>query len=200
MDSFDVNEAVDQIGTLWDTLEQTMDRYYKGHTFDFSSDSDVTILEDLADPGNYGGCTDNDFQTDSWIPTLSSGAEISCVSGTSSGQGNLANCVDANTADDNPAAAACTGCMDAQVVLELFENGGSGAASELKERYASGGACNTWADEMQNVWDNYYGVKETNYVTSNINSRISTADSDVDSYKTALQNMGTTFESVLSNL
>ena len=51
-----------------------MDQFYKGHTFDFSSNSDVTILEDLADPGNYGGCTDNNFQTDSWIPTLMSGA------------------------------------------------------------------------------------------------------------------------------
>ena len=107
--------------------------------------------------------------------------------------------MDANTADDNPSVTACTGCMDAQVVLGLFESG-SGTATELKERYAGGGACNTWADEMQNVWDNYYGVKETNYVTSNINSRIATADSDVDSYKTALQNMGTTFQTVLSNL
>ena len=46
---------------------------------DFSSSSDVTILNTLADPSNYAGCSSNNFQSESWIPSINQG-EIACTS------------------------------------------------------------------------------------------------------------------------
>ena len=53
---------------------------------------------------------------------------------------------------------------------------------------------------MQNVYDNFYGVKETQFVTNNVLSRGATALLSVSDYTTAVTTLGTTFSTALTNL
>ena len=168
---------------------------------DFDSSSDVAILNTLADPSNYGGCTVNAFQSDSWIPSITEGS-ISCTSGL----GNDADDIDCPSQTEIRAGSSgsggggtCFGCMGSQSILPISD-GGAGVAVDLKARYTGGGACDTWADEMQNVYDNFYGVKETQFVTNNVLSRGATALLSVSDYTTAVTTVGNTFDTALTNL
>ena len=88
--------------------------------------------------------------------------------------------------------------MDSQSILPISD-AGAGVAVDLKARYNDPN-CVTWADEMQNVYDNFYGVKETQFVTNNVNSRTLTADGSVTAFTTAVTTVGNTFDTTLTNL
>lgn len=87
--------------------------------------------------------------------------------------------------------------MDSQLILAVS---GSEAQiqTDLKARYSGGGDCDTWADQMSYVYTNFYDVKDTNFGA--LSTRVSTAASSVSTYQGQISNMGSTFDTVLSNL
>ena len=89
--------------------------------------------------------------------------------------------------------------MDCSQIL-LVSDGDGGIVSDLTTRYSGGGDCTTWANDMKDVYDNYYSIKEDKYASSGIMSRITSTRSDIDDYKTAVQNVGDAFDSAISNL
>ena len=89
--------------------------------------------------------------------------------------------------------------MDSQSILQLIDATAT-ISTTLKSRYSGGGACDTWADEMQNVFDNFYSKKRQEWVTGGINSRLSTADSSVSTYSASVTSVGTQFDTTLAGL
>lgn len=90
--------------------------------------------------------------------------------------------------------------MDSQSILEVIDGAGSDVATILKARYSGGGDCDTWADEMKNVWDNFYSIKDTQFNTNGINGRLSTADSSVSTYSASVTSVGSQFDTTLAGL
>ena len=64
----------------WTDLNDHIVDTYRSTRLDFSSTSNQNILKNLADSSQYSGCTSNGFADDSWIPSIESGAAISCRS------------------------------------------------------------------------------------------------------------------------
>lgn len=83
MTAFNATALVSGLDGQWTTFNNFVTNRYSGHTLDFSSSSDRTILNRLANPSNYAGCTSGTFQADSWVPS-SSGGTISCTGSGSS--------------------------------------------------------------------------------------------------------------------
>lgn len=79
MSAFNSTEEISGVSSQWNSLNSLVTQTYAGDVLDFSSSSDVTILNTLAEPSNYGGCTANNFQSDSWIPSINVGT-IACTS------------------------------------------------------------------------------------------------------------------------
>ena len=85
MTAFNATALVSGLDSQWNTFNNFVTNRYSGHTLDFSSSSDRTILNRLANPSNYAGCTSGTFQTDSWVPSSSGGGgAISCTGSGSS--------------------------------------------------------------------------------------------------------------------
>ena len=63
-----------------DGLQSFIDSYYYTDLNDFSSTINTDFMSKVADPTTsaYSGCTNNGFQTDSWIPSTRQGS-IGCV-------------------------------------------------------------------------------------------------------------------------
>lgn len=173
-----------------------MDNLYSGHTLDVNDAATKDILERLAQPSNYV-CTVNNFQSDSWIPTLTPDAEIACTSMI----GNSANKTECPTsATIQAASGSCNGCMDSREVLAVSEQS-SDVKTDLDVRYGGVGDCGLFATEMQNVWNNYYELKEDAYEgTGQIMTRISNTNSAVNNYETLVQGLGNTFTSTISDM
>ena len=197
MNSFDATTMASDFFTQFDTLDHFVTDSHTGRILDFSDSDTQNILERLADPSNFPGCTANSFQSESWVPSVLSGAAISCTQSAGSTAGD-AEC--ASSSDIQGATNGCAGCLDAQEVLLVSDNDSGDVDGDLTTRYAAGGDCGTWATEMQNVWDNYYSEKETRYETNGIVNRKNTAAGDALTYHGDITTVGNIFDTTMTNL
>ena len=98
------------------------------------------------------------------------------------------------TAGQDNAPGTCYGCID--TFLVLGQSAGT-IAVDLKARYTGGGTCDSFADDMQVLWDNYYSVKVTEWDSSGLNTRYNNVKSDYEDPSTGyyylFQQVGTTF-------
>ena len=130
---------VANVGAQWDSLNNMVNNYYSGVTFDFSSSSDEAVLDYLANPTNFAGCTSGNFQSDSWIPTIQYQTHTPCqVSGGNADNTNCSHSVYITSATNG-----CTGCMDSQLILEV-----ANVNADLPMRYSGHADCTTWVSEM----------------------------------------------------
>lgn len=81
MDDFDTTNLLNDLSDSWTALDQHISKTYVSATLDWSSNYNKNILIKLADPTNYAtydGCNLNDFDKDSWHPSIEGGADINC--------------------------------------------------------------------------------------------------------------------------
>lgn len=170
-----------------------LEQYKTGALSDLSDKSSIVRV---SDPSNYAGCSVGNFQDDSWVPaTVQPNSYAPCLS--SGGDATATSCT--RSADFDAAADGCTGCMN---TYSLFESGNTTAAhvkTALDSRYGSSNTdCDTFGDEMSNLWAKYYRIRkpkveamETNYAS---------ADSSIAILESSLSDLETTITSVLSDL
>lgn len=196
MNSFDSASLVSELGNQWDALDNKVTNTYAAADIDLSSSSTgYEALQYLADPSNFAGCTANSFQSESWPPSILSGSEISC---TQSSGTKVDDTECSTSANIQSSGNSCAGCIDSNSVLTVSDGDSGDPAADLKARYNGGGACDTWADEMDNVWTNYYSVK--NGAMGGISTRTNTAAGSVATYQGDITTVGNTFSSTLTNL
>ena len=153
MTEFLAGTMQDDVQTAWTELKDFIDNYYYSVKLDFSSSSDKTVLNNMANPNTYSSCASGSFATDSWVPSIQSGAAISCTSTTG-------NSADGSTCPDAASSASCEGCLDTFTILLLDT---ANIVSDLEARYsnvrAGGINCGDFADDMNTLWTNYYNIK-----------------------------------------
>ncbi len=71
--------------------------------------------------------------------------------------------------------------------------------SSLQARY-NNVDCGAFIDDLSYTYANYYAIKKTNYVTSNLITRKTAADTAVGTYKGTITTLGNTMTSVKTNL
>ena len=172
MNEFNTDLRLSSLEGKWTSLENLIVSNYRSTSLDWSSTSNKNILKNMADPATYSGCNSNDFGSDSWIPSIEDGKTIGCQSNTGVDVDDTQCDAAALAAGYNGGAGTCYGCIDSFLVL-----GQSSAtiAANLKTRYNGGGACDSFADDMQTLWDNYYSFKVAEWDTSGLNTRYAAA-------------------------
>lgn len=192
MSNFSPTSLKADVDNAWDPLEKTIEDFYSGAVLDFTSSSDKSDLESVADPST-GTCTSAAYDADSWIPTVQTPNEVSCY--VSGNEATSTECPDITNSGGS-----CNGCLDSQSILESIITGGGTISTDIDTRYGSGAGCSVFAGYLQNAWNNYYSIKKVQYVDNGINSRTVLANTDVDSYKTEIDNIGTAFDSALTGM
>ena len=193
MNSFNATSTISSITQTWDPTYAGLNDRYRGKVLDFSSSSDLTLLRNIASRTGYSGCTSGTFSSDSWIPTILSGASVSCSGAT----GNVDDTQCNTQANIQTSGNGCDGCIDSLKVLNVISGS---IAADLKTRYNGGGDCDTFSDDLAEVYTNFYGIKEANYVTSNLITRANTAETDMNAFEAAVTTVGNRFTNVLSSL
>ena len=130
------------------------------------------------------------------MPYSGASPAISC-STTSANVPTSANCFTPATAP-NPfttGASPCNGCIDTPTILKSMATN----SININQRYTNAN-CATFIADMTSVYTNYYGVKESTYITKNIVSRTSTANTNVNNYKSAITSVGTSLDGVIATL
>jgi S-formylglutathione hydrolase FrmB len=131
------------------------------------------------------------FASDSWIPTAQSSAAISCKAAS----GNMATTTQCTATNFASGAGGCSGCMDSQRIITTFAIATTFSA-DIQTRYP-GASCGPFINDLTNTFDNYYNIKNTQY--SPLQTRVTAAAVAVNAYKTSITNVGTAFDSVISN-
>ena len=160
MSEFDATTLRADMTTAWTQLEDYINNKYYSITLDWSSTANLNILKALANPtssSDYDGCTVNGFASDSWIPSIASGAKVSCYSSAGVDVDDTQCSSQAIITQGAASGGACYGCIDSFKVLGVI----SGTiATDLNTRYTGGHAdCGTFATDMATLWTNYYAIK-----------------------------------------
>ena len=158
MNDFDVTQTQYDLSTTWTKLDDLVVESYRTTILDFSSSGNKNILKKMANPAEYSGCNANDFGSDSWVPSIQSGAVIDCQSNTGV-DSDETECPDTATlvSGYNSGSGSCYGCLD---TFKVLGQSPTTIAADLKARYPDGGACDSFADDMAILWDNFYSIKE----------------------------------------
>lgn len=74
--------------------------------------------------------------------------------------------------------------------------------ADINARYTTAGACGTWATDMNNLWNNYYDVKKTNYAP--IRTRMANTKAQYNTpttgYHARISSVGTSFTNIINTL
>jgi hypothetical protein len=104
--------------------------------------------------GSWTGCNAV-LNLDSWVPSVNQDSNFSTINCTtaSGNSGTSSSCASGVSST----AGGCNGCMDCDQVLNYYLNPNNTLLTDLNSRYSVG--C-TFNIELNNVWNNYYSVKE----------------------------------------
>jgi len=184
------------------SLLDSVNAYGSGQTSDISSAAEST-LSTYADAGNFASCTDPNFALDSYVPSNSQNPTyVSCtVSGNSAGSTECAG-------NFNPKGGSCYGCLD---VADIFSGAANGAAvtTDINGRYGNNAGCATFANDMGNLWTNFYNLRQQAIgssfqnagIYSSVNSlNVATFQGDLATLDGALAGVNTTINSLNSLL
>ena len=200
MDDFDAAAMQSDLNTQWDLLYNHITDTYRSTRLDFSSTANKDILNSIANPSSYSGCTSNGFASDSWIPSIESGKAISCRS-TAGVDAGSTECPDQATiqAGYNTGSGTCYGCVDSFLALQVIS---ATIVADIGTRYPGGGDCSTFANDLAALYTNYYSIKVTQWDTNNINSRLAALKTRYETATTGFYDrvgtVGTTFDSVMA--
>ena len=120
MNSFDAASLSSDLGAQWDALDELITNTDEAAQIDIdTSEADFDTFGYLADPSNFA-CTAGTFQSESWVPSILSGAQISCTQSS----GNKAGASECSTrADIQTSSNGCDGCISAHEVLAVSGSG-----------------------------------------------------------------------------
>ena len=171
---------------------------------DVTDSSTLTILEGLASPtsGTWSGCN-SALSSDSWVPSVnqnSSDLTINCTA-TNGNSGTSSTC----SSGVSTTSSGCNGCMDSGQVLNHYLTGGHVLLTDLTSRYGS--SC-TFNSELNNVWTNYYKVKEIALgptvggvaSSTGVLPRTVQVQTDLNTLFTQINILPTFFNSILTNM
>jgi tetrahydromethanopterin S-methyltransferase subunit B len=146
--------------TLTSSLTSVFDlisAYTKGQITDLSQTNDFSALTTISNPANYPLCTDSNFLADSWVPSINQWTNYSSIpcKATNGNTGTPTPCGNVITT----VSASCSGCMDTTLLMTLYNTAGN-LGTALSTRYPTG-TCTAFINDMENVWTNYYSIKNT---------------------------------------
>lgn len=201
--NFNSTSYTTPISTSISNVLSVVNQYALSQIVDITDTTSINKLLALQNCNGQSNCNTN-CNNDSWVPSNSMSSpntyNFTC-SATNNNKGNSSTC----SSGISSTSGGCSGCMDSAQSLFYYLTPSNNLLTDLSTRY---GLTCTFNSILNNVWTNYYKLKETalgptvgsTTSSSGVYPRASTVNTDFNTLLTRVNALNSTFTQINSGL